>query len=81
MKLCINGISNIDVYRTLLIALQAVAETQKNNGYVAYIDTENSLDIEYAENLGVKAESLIFAHPDTDEEAFYMINELSKQGF
>lgn len=62
------------------VALQAVAETQKNNGYVAYIDAENSLDIEYAENLGVKSESLIFAQPDTGEEAFYMINEFVKTG-
>ena len=62
------------------VALQAVAETQKSGGYVAYIDAENSLDIEYAENLGVKAESLIFAQPDTGEEAFYMINEFVKTG-
>lgn len=62
------------------VALQAVAETQKSGGYVAYIDAENSLDIEYAENLGVKSESLIFAQPDTGEEAFYMINEFVKTG-
>lgn len=62
------------------VALQAVAETQKNDGYVAYIDAENSLDIEYAENLGVKSESLIFAQPDTGEEAFYMLNEFVKTG-
>ena len=62
------------------VALQAVAETQKSGGYVAYIDAENSLDIEYAEHLGVKSESLIFAQPDTGEEAFYMINEFVKTG-
>lgn len=62
------------------VALQAVAETQKNGGYVAYIDAENSLDIEYAENLGVKSDSLIFAQPDTGEEAFYMINEFVRTG-
>ncbi|MDG4985100.1 recombinase RecA [Lactococcus lactis] len=62
------------------VALQAVAETQKSGGYVAYIDAENSLDIEYAENLGVKSDSLIFAQPDTGEEAFYMINEFVKTG-
>ena len=62
------------------VALQAVAETQKSGGYVAYIDAENSLDIEYAEHLGVKSESLVFAQPDTGEEAFYMINEFVKTG-
>lgn len=62
------------------VALQAVSETQKSGGYVAYIDAENSLDIEYAENLGVKSESLIFAQPDTGEEAFYMLNEFVKTG-
>ena len=62
------------------VALEAVAETQKSGGYVAYIDAENSLDIEYAEHLGVKSESLIFAQPDTGEEAFYMINEFVKTG-
>lgn len=53
---------------------------KKSGGYVAYIDAENSLDIEYAEHLGVKSESLIFAQPDTGEEAFYMINEFVKTG-
>ena len=62
------------------VALQAVAETQKSGGYVAYIDAENSLDIEYAEHIGVKSDSLIFAQPDTGEEAFYMINEFVKTG-
>ena len=62
------------------VALQAVAETQKSGGYVAYIDAENSLDIEYAEHLCVKSDSLIFAQPDTGEEAFYMINEFVKTG-
>ena len=62
------------------VALQAVAETQKSGGYVAYIDAENSLDIEYAEHIGVKSDSLIFAQPDTGEEAFYMINEYVKTG-
>ena len=49
----------------MTVALRAVAKTQKSGGYVAYIDAKNSLDIEYAENLGVKSESLIFAQPDT----------------
>ncbi|GAM80414.1 RecA/RadA recombinase [Lactococcus lactis subsp. lactis] len=37
-------------------------------------------DTEYTEDIGVKSESLIFAQPDTGEEAFYMINEFVKRG-
>ena len=37
-------------------------------------------DTEYTEDIGVKAESIIFAQPDTGEEAFYMINEFVKTG-
>ncbi|MFN1208383.1 ATPase domain-containing protein, partial [Enterococcus lactis] len=35
------------------IALQAVAEVQKQGGTAAYIDAENALDPVYATNLGV----------------------------
>jgi len=35
------------------IALHAVAQTQKNKGYVAYIDVEQALDPQYADDIGV----------------------------
>ncbi|KSU14319.1 RecA protein [Lactococcus lactis subsp. lactis] len=37
-------------------------------------------DTKYTEDIGVKSESLIFAQPDTGEEAFYIIIEFVKTG-
>ena len=49
-------------------ALCAIAEVQKAGGKVAYIDTENSFDYNWAKSFGVKPEELIMCHPDTIEE-------------
>lgn len=62
------------------VALQAVAECQKNGGFVAYIDVENSLDITYAENLGVDPDSLIFSQPDSGEKAFEALETFAETG-
>lgn len=62
------------------VALQAVAEAQKRGGIAAYIDVENSLDPDYAENLGVKLDDLIFSQPDSGEKAFDAMEELVKTG-
>ena len=41
------------------LALSAVAECQKKGEKVAFIDAENSIDPEYAKNLGVNIDDLI----------------------
>jgi len=51
------------------LALQIVAEAQKEGGIAAYIDAEHSLDLVYARRLGVKTEDLLLSQPDTGEQA------------
>lgn len=60
------------------IALQCVAQCQKEKGKVAYIDAENSLDAKYVENIGVNINDLLIAQPDSGEQAFSIINALIK---
>lgn len=51
------------------IALHVVAQAQKNNGIVAYIDAEHALDPEYAKTLGVDVDELLISQPDYGEQA------------
>ncbi len=51
------------------LALHAVAEAQKMDGVVAFIDAEHALDPTYAKNLGVDMENLLISQPDSGEEA------------
>ena len=41
------------------VALQAIAEVQKNGGRAAFIDAEHALDPVYARNLGVNINELL----------------------
>ena len=60
------------------LALTAVAEVQKNGGRCAYIDAENSIDPDYAKNLGVKIDELVLSQPDSGEQAFEIVDVLAK---
>jgi len=60
------------------LALNTVADLQKKEGICAYIDTENSFDPTYAENIGVNLGELFFSQPNSGEEAFEIILELLK---
>jgi len=62
------------------IALHAVAQTQKNKGYVAYIDVEQALDPQYADDIGVNLEKLTLVQPDTAEQALNTLEELLMSG-
>ena len=62
------------------VALHAISEAQKLGGYVAFIDTEHALDPLYAKNLGVDLPSLVFAQPDSGEQALEMVDTLVKTG-
>jgi len=62
------------------VALHAASQTQKNNGFVAYIDIENSLDPDYAQNIGVDLDKLYLSQPGTAEQAFYTIEEFVLTG-
>jgi len=62
------------------VALHAVSQTQKNNGFVVYIDIENALDPEYARNIGVDLDKLYLSQPGSAEQAFYTIEEFVLTG-
>ena len=51
------------------LALHIIAEAQKKNGVVAFIDAEHALDPTYAERLGVNLHNLYVSQPDTGEQA------------
>ncbi len=58
------------------IALHIIAEAQKKNGIVAFIDAEHALDPTYAEKLGVNLDSLYISQPDTGEQALDITEQL-----
>lgn len=62
------------------VALQAIAEVQKNGGNAAFIDAEHALDPQYATALGVDIENLIISQPDTGEQALEITEALVKSG-
>ena len=62
------------------LALTAVAEVQAKGGLAAYIDAENSIDPDYAKNLGVDIDNLILSQPDSGEEALEIADTLVRSG-
>jgi len=62
------------------VALQIVAEAQKDGGVAAFIDAEHALDPVYAKNLGVDIENLIVSQPDTGEQALEIAESLVRSG-
>ncbi len=51
------------------LALQVIAEAQKEGGKAAFIDAEHALDPVYAKALGVDLDELLVSQPDTGEDA------------
>lgn len=62
------------------IALQVVAQAQKQGGTAAFIDVEHALDPVYAANLGVDIDSLLVSQPDTGEQALEITEALIRSG-
>jgi recombination protein RecA len=58
------------------IALQAIAQCQKDGGIAAFIDAEHALDLNYAKALGVNAEELLISQPDCGEQALEIAETL-----
>jgi len=61
-------------------ALEAVCEVQKAGGVACYIDSEHSLNEEYARSIGVDWDALILSQPDCGEEAFEIARALAGSG-
>ncbi|MGR3741510.1 recombinase RecA [Companilactobacillus sp. DQM5] len=62
------------------VALQAVAQVQKNGGTAAYIDAENAMDPAYATALGVNIDDLLLSQPDTGEQGLEIADALVSSG-
>src|SRR5438552_19188752 len=46
------------------VALQVIAEAQKQGGMAAFVDAEHALDPAYAKKLGVDVDNLLVSQPD-----------------
>lgn len=62
------------------IALQVIAQAQKNGGTAAFVDAEHALDPIYARKLGVDIDNLLVSQPDTGEQALEITNALVQCG-
>jgi recombination protein RecA len=62
------------------LALNAIAQAQKDGGIAAFIDAEHALDVKYAQRLGVNIEELIVSQPDTGEQALEIAETLTRSG-
>ncbi len=62
------------------LALQVVAEAQKQGGICAFVDAEHAMDPVYAKKLGVKTSELLISQPDTGEQALEIADTLIKSG-
>ena len=49
-------------------------------GYCAYLDVENALDPSLAEAMGIDAENLLIAQPDSAENLLSVVDTLTKSG-
>src|SRR5689334_6512797 len=62
------------------LALQVVAEAQKQGGACAFIDAEHALDPSYATKLGVNIDDLLISQPDAGEQALEIADTLVRSG-
>ena len=62
------------------LALQVIAEAQKNGGTAAFIDVEHAIDPFYAQKLGVDVNNLLISQPDSGEQALEIVETLIRSG-
>jgi recombination protein RecA len=62
------------------VALQCVADCQRQGGVASFIDAEHAIDLTYAANLGVKTEEMLLAQPSCGEEALTITEALITNG-
>ena len=62
------------------VALSVIAQAQKLDGEVAFIDVEHALDPNYAKALGVNINNLLVSQPDSGEQALEIAEALIRSG-
>ena len=60
--------------------LTVTASEQNQGGICAFIDSEHSLDVTYANNLGVDVDNLVVSQPDSGEQALETVEALVDSG-
>ncbi len=58
------------------LALQIIAEAQKNKGQSVFIDAEHAFDPNYAQKIGVNLKDLLISQPDSGEQALEIAESL-----
>lgn len=62
------------------LSLHVIAEAQKKNGNVAFIDAEHALDPIYASKLGIDLSRMYISQPDNGEQALDITESLVRSG-
>jgi len=62
------------------LALQVLAQAQRQGGICAFIDAEHALDAKYAANLGINTNDLLISQPDYGEQALDIAEMLIRSG-
>lgn len=62
------------------LALHAVANAQARGIVAGYIDAEHAMDLHYAKALGVETAALLFAQPDSGEDALNLVEDMISSG-
>jgi recombination protein RecA len=62
------------------IALQVIAEAQRQGGMAAFVDAEHALDPIYSAKLGVDVDNLLVSQPDYGEQALEIAEALVRSG-
>jgi recombination protein RecA len=62
------------------VALQVVAQAQRQGGMAAFVDAEHALDPAYAKRLGVDVDNLLVSQPDYGEQALEIAEALVRSG-
>lgn len=62
------------------LAIQAIANCQRQGGIAAFIDAEHAFDKGYAEKLGVNVNELLVSQPDDGEQALDITEHLIRSG-
>ncbi|MGL5268835.1 MAG: recombinase RecA [Spiroplasma sp.] len=60
------------------LALMALAQVQKTNNKVAFIDAEHALDAQYCQKLGINLDEFLLSQPDSGEQALEILEMLIK---
>lgn len=58
------------------LALHIAAQTQKQNGVIAFIDAEHALDPIYARKIGVNTDEMLISQPDGGEQSLEIVETL-----